>query len=510
MADSLKLQSLGQIGATAAAGLNASTKTSDAKDGAMSFVNALAKATDKPEANVSKSAAKDAGDNLKNRTDVNDGNRDDKKGDVEGTANDKAVTSKEKPEDSKVTAENGKEVKDAAETVKEKIRDEMTVTDEEVELAMETLGLTLIDLLKPENIGALTAAIKDIDISEVVADESVFANVQEILGVQKDEVANLLQDLNLTSEEFRNALDSGVFNVEAEEVPAEMTGERTETKEGFQNILNENAKVSEIASEEVTAGTPAETVKTSEVVREPDRQPERNVEVIVENVSESVKEAPEAPASKDQRGERDFRGTGGNEELFQGTTQGVFETRDTAEFMDNLTEAVSHTNSDLINSYERVQDIMSQVRDQIRISVNQETTTMEMQLNPASLGRVGLHIESKAGNVTAQFIAQDETVRAALESQVAELKKNLQDQGIKIENVEVTLASREFGSDFLNGQEGNTDNPTEEEAERTARLRRINLGANLGEEIPEEEMTEEELLTRRIMADNGGTVDFTA
>ena len=40
----------------------------------------------------------------------------------------------------------------------EKIRDEMTVTDEEVEMAMETLGLTLIDLLKPENIGALTVS----------------------------------------------------------------------------------------------------------------------------------------------------------------------------------------------------------------------------------------------------------------------------------------------------------------------------------------------------------------
>ncbi len=516
MADSLSLKSIGAAGALQAvnsAGASKSSAEDPSKD-AVSFGNVLTKASEKSSnepVKADKTASKDkrSVDDGKNSNQKNEG--------VESRGSEKAKAPDKEVKEAKAPIDGNEKVKEAIEAVKEEIKEELGVSEEDILSAMETLGLTMTDLLKAENIGELTAVLTDNDISAVVSDEGLYQNVQNILGVQREVTGNLIQDLNLTAEEFREALSTGAFEQEAmEAAPEEIEPFVTkdpimEETNGSENLLQPEASKETVTSDVETAGTPAETVDHSEILRNTDRQPERSVEVTVEKAPEENGNLPEIHASEEHRDSRGAGGFGEGRESQFANEQGLFQTADIRnDFMENLTEAVSQTTSDFTNTYERIQDIVNQVRDQVRISVNQETTTMEMQLNPESLGKVGLHIESRAGNVTAQFFAQDESVRAALESQVAELRRSLTEQGIKVENVEVTLASREFDSNFLNGGQGNTDNPTEEDVERTARLRRINLGAGNGEEIPEEELSEEEILARRIMADNGGTVDFSA
>ncbi len=534
MADSLSLQNIAKLNAVQAVNsLGASAKVTNDSGSGQSFGNVLTKTAEKSSTGADVSAPAKAENSAKPRNEANPNEK--LKGDVGNRKDDTESVSKKGQNDLKdgnVSEDTKDAVKEAAETVKDEIMEELDVSEEEIIQAMETLGLTLIDLLKGENIGALTAELTGNDISEVVSNESLYVSVESIMDVQRTVTGDLLQELNLTPEEFREALNSGVFeeSVTVETVSAENTTvavpeaetDETETEvkgtEEFRTILENSGKTGEtvrpeeITSEKITAGTPAETVKTQEVKREPDRQPEREVEVVITKVSEDGSEVKDFADHKESGSGRHFGAGEGQESRSQGFDFAAVRTDDTGNvFMENLTEAVSETTSEFMNSFERVQDIMNQVRDQIRISVNQETTTMEMQLNPESLGKVGLHIESKAGNVTAQFIAQDESVRAALETQVAELKNTLQEQGIKIESVEVTIAAREFESNFLNnGGQGNSDTPDEEETERTARLRRINLGAGGPEGIPEEEMTEEEALNLRMMRENGGTVDFSA
>ena len=526
MGVTLSLQSIGKLGAIQAVNsLSASTKSVNESSGSSSFGDVLSKAADKPDAGSSGINSKDP---KSSAVKADNGNSEDRRQeDVRRTGDDRVKAPKTDSKSGK-TAENlnGK-VEEAAKTVMEEIEEELGVSEEDILAAMETLGLNLADLLKGENIGALTAELKGIDISGIVTDEALYESVQDILGVQREVTGDLLQELGMTADEFRNALENGNLSAEpqtetleaADTVFSEVTPGNEEPEAPVENPqADRRAAEAEtgdqvITTEEETAGTPAETVKSLENVRNTDGQPERtNDEVIITKSPEE-----EIPADKpvEHEGNQGSRNPGGSErgrDLFEGQNPfdpGIKETP--ADFMDNLTEATSEATSEFANSYERIQDIMNQVRDQIRIQISEETTTMEMQLNPESLGKVGLHIESKAGNVTAQFFAQDESVRAALETQVAELRKNLEEQGIKVESVEVTLASREFESNFLNdGGNRNGDTPDSEEAERSARLRRINLGAGNAEEIPEEGLTEEEELNRRIMTENGNSVDFMA
>ena len=58
--------------------------------------------------------------------------------------------------------------------------------------------------------------------------------------------------------------------------------------------------------------------------------------------------------------------------------------------------------------------IVEQIVEQIRIHAQADTTTMEMQLNPESLGKVLLTISSRAGMMTANFTVQTEEARMAV------------------------------------------------------------------------------------------------
>ena len=153
-----------------------------------------------------------------------------------------------------------------------------------------------------------------------------------------------------------------------------------------------------------------------------------------------------------------------------------------------------------------VEDIMRQVSHMTRVMVSQAESSIEMQLNPANLGKVYLQVVSREGVITAQLAAQNEAVKEALENQVAILKENMNQQGIKVEAIEVTIASHEFERNLEQNQQGPAEEQQEAEAKKSSR-RNINL--NNSEEL-EGMMSEEENLAAKIMSEQGNSVDLTA
>ena len=146
---------------------------------------------------------------------------------------------------------------------------------------------------------------------------------------------------------------------------------------------------------------------------------------------------------------------------------------------------------------------MNQVIESIHVSVQPETSDIEMLLNPESLGTVNVHLSSKEGTVTAQFTTQNEQVKAILEDQMIELKETFEAKGVKVDNIEVQVQTNAFAQEYENSRERN--NQDEERTNR--RARRINLNAL--EEMPEE-LTEEEAISVSMMEANGSTVDYMA
>ena len=149
---------------------------------------------------------------------------------------------------------------------------------------------------------------------------------------------------------------------------------------------------------------------------------------------------------------------------------------------------------------------MRQIMDYMKVSVKPDSSDLEMQLHPQSLGTLHIQMAAKNGVVTANFITENETVKAALESQMVPLKENFTEQGIKVEAIEVTVQTHQFEQNLEQGRDDNGSREAEAGVGKR-RTRRINLDTAFAEDEPQ---TEEDRIAADMMSANGNTVDFTA
>ncbi len=218
------------------------------------------------------------------------------------------------------------------------------------------------------------------------------------------------------------------------------------------------------------------------------------------NVGENGKETGEAAvvteAAKPESRSGDFREkkNGENSEhMMQGNAQ----------FAEIKPEAEVQVQDTAFSYASNVNEIAEQILDRMKTVTDGDYSDVEMQLHPASLGTLHIHVTNNAGVLTASFVTENEAVRSAVESQMVRLIEQFETQGIKIEAVEVTVASHAFeqGSDAGKSNESG-------EGERK-RSRRINLGDFSGD-IDTQDMEEDEKIAAEMMAANGNTVDFMA
>ena len=104
-----------------------------------------------------------------------------------------------------------------------------------------------------------------------------------------------------------------------------------------------------------------------------------------------------------------------------------------------------------ISYTENVNEIADQILDNMKTVTNGDFSDVEMQLHPASLGTLHIHVTNNAGVITASFVTENEAVKAAVESQMVRLAEQFEEQGIKVEAVEVTVASHTFTNNVAIG-----------------------------------------------------------
>lgn len=94
-------------------------------------------------------------------------------------------------------------------------------------------------------------------------------------------------------------------------------------------------------------------------------------------------------------------------------------------------------------------NVASQIVDQARLIDGQKNTEMIIQLKPEHLGELTLKVTVENGTVSASFHSNNSEVRNIIEASLPQLKQDLSNQGLKIENVGVYAGLGEF---FSNGQ----------------------------------------------------------
>ena len=97
-------------------------------------------------------------------------------------------------------------------------------------------------------------------------------------------------------------------------------------------------------------------------------------------------------------------------------------------------------------------------------------------------------------------------MKAVLETQMIQLKEQFEEQGIKVEAVEVTVANHAYGEQY--GAQQDASQQQSENAKKGAR--RINLNLDEMEEEGLEALDDSERIAVEMMQANGNTVDYTA
>lgn len=91
--------------------------------------------------------------------------------------------------------------------------------------------------------------------------------------------------------------------------------------------------------------------------------------------------------------------------------------------------------------------ILEQVTNQIHNLHAPDKTSLEFMLTPETLGKVAVNVSSKQGVLQAEFRVESAQAKAALESQMAELKLNFENQGLKVASVSVMISENGIGKD---------------------------------------------------------------
>lgn len=433
------------------------------------------------------------------------------------------------------TEEVAEDIKKIVDTIKEVLE----VSDEELTEAMETLGLTVVDLLDPTSIRDVCMELKGVtDSISLITNADLYESVKEIVQIAEDAVTDLTAQFGITDvdtekiftdDSFIDAVEKTLSDQNNNSVAPELQiSEAVIPTDGMitQQMPIQDKDVAEDAvnapqlntDNNQTAGTEAQAV-TVEVNGTPEAKPERPVTEANRPEAEEVR-IDDPLARTNVETTETFKATVKTEESNLNENSN---SEHASRFVD--AEAISAApqttvvNTEVNNLGEIVEtvttysnadadSIMSQVTQSIRVNYSAETTSMEMQLHPASLGTVNMNVASNSGVVTAHILVENEAVKAALESQLITLQQTFEDQGMKVEAVEVTVANY----DLNKGNSSDTENGnSERESARAGRVgtrRRINL--NDLEEADIEELDEDEQIAADMMARSGNSVDYQA
>ena len=376
-----------------------------------------------------------------------------------GTSEDKDTTAE------KTDVENTERAQEVLGTVVQSLVQQITevfsVSEEELQGAMEDLGMNAADLLDPAKLNELLMTVNGAEDSfALLTDENLYHDVKGIMDLQKDLVGQAKEELQITNDQWQELVP---------QIAEETTGPVivVETEEKTTDVLT-------------TASTDTEELPATQAEPQTTTLP-------VQNTQEE--KAKDSGNGHKETGE----GQQGNL-LLQNLKQDGFVSGP---------EQVAQTSG---TQGTDTQDIMRQIMDYMKVSVKADSSDLEMQLHPQSLGTLHIQMASKNGVVTANFITENETVKAALESQMIQLKESFAEQGVKVEAIEVTVQTHQFEQNLEQGRGNQSDRESESGVGRR-RTRRINLNAAFAEDEPQ---SEEDKLTADMMSANGNTVDFTA
>ena len=291
------------------------------------------------------------------------------------------------------------------------VKDVLKITSEQLEETMNLLGISEADLLNTDVLKQMVLAVNgEQDMAAFLTNGDLLGQMQQLVN----EAEELLEKSGFDFESLSSLLEDADFT------------------ELFENAINELALAN--TKEEADVLTEQEAQADVTVVKE--TQIEFRTEIseakteLSENKTDANAEQTESASLKDDAGFAN-------------------------QFIQNLQNAVAEGVKEAAFGTDlaaQIREIANQILEQVRVVVAPEMTSLEIQLTPEHLGKVNITVTEQDGVMKASFVTDNELAKEAIESNLIQFKQMMNEQGIRVESVEVTVSEFTFDKNSEAGQ----------------------------------------------------------
>ena len=357
------------------------------------------------------------------------------------------------------------EISAALETVSDilqMIMQQLGLSAKDVEAQLNALGMEISDLMTPIGLKEFFLKLQSADVSDLLTDENLNQAWQQF----EEEFNQILQENGWEELDLKNVLE---------------LMEKADGKE----ILLETPDWKELAEDK--------EYDPSEFISE-EADMENEPEVIVSRKDDQGMQDSLFAKNQSASGQMQEHASDNLEETM---------TKDIKAFENPILQAIHDAVGQIDEAAAlgeepvRAMDVIEQIVEQVRVNMNQDTSSMELQLYPEHLGKIQIQVISKDGIMTARIVAETEAAKQAIEGGLTNLKDAMQHQNLKVEAIEVMVSTTGF--------ERGTEEQMANEQRSTGRNRRkMNLS-----ESDEEISIEEEAEVEKMKA-SGSSVSYMA
>lgn len=414
----------------------------------------------------------------------------------------KEISIKTASKNSPTESEVKKITDDISSQIVEKVTDDLDISEDELNNAMQLLGLTAMDLLNPANLSALycevTGNASDPQALVLNADFTALFNDVSQVASENDAQLDLLSQL--TASDDGEILDADIVSSADTTDTNESTGSVNTPEKTVDSSYDDTAasgqNINDTADEAVKVydgGTQDSSYKNSD---EGTSSGETGNDITSDENTEKTQSKSQVDSSFDDSGERILHHEDGAHS-------------DNSVLHASVSEQLNtDTSFEMSQSQSRLRvdttDIIRQIVDSMSISNTTEESAINLQLTPESLGRMYINVSQKNSEISARIAVSNEVVKEALQTQMVNLKEALNNSGIRVNEVEITVASHEFERNLEQGAANDS-----RQQESTNSYNGSNSSGSGTDSDMMQDRAEERLVTQ-IMRDNGNSVDFTA
>lgn len=416
--------------------------------------------------------------------------------------NTKEISIKTASKNSPTESEVKKITDDISSQIVEKVTDDLDISEDELNNAMQLLGLTAMDLLNPANLAALycevTGNASDPQALVLNADFTALFNDVSQVASENDAQLDLLSQL--TASDDGEILDADIVSSADTTDTNESTGSVNTPEKTVDSSYDDTAasgqNINDTADEAVKVYDGSTQDSSYQNSDEGTSSGETGNGITSDENTEKTQSKSQVDSSFDDSGERILHHEDGAHS-------------DNSVLHASVSEQLNtDTSFEMSQSQSRLRvdttDIIRQIVDSMSISNTTEESAINLQLTPESLGRMYINVSQKNSEISARIAVSNEAVKEALQTQMVNLKEALNNSGIRVNEVEITVASHEFERNL---EQGAANDSRQQESTNSYN------GSNSSDSGIDSDMMQdraEERLVTQIMRDNGNSVDFTA